>query len=256
VGLVFALYVPGLPSLLAYSVSEKGGKNIGSQWLGLVFLKDLLMLLSNTNLLGFAIVAAAVFLAGLVRLFKVWRAFASLYLLAGGLALLAVAVLRIFIFVRFLSFLIPFFLLALSLGLGWIAGELKKRSKGTPENKLQIALASLICLALAVSLGQYYEYGKQGYKDAAIYLQESYPDRRVLLYGVAAAEMKLYFPEAPPFPKWLPSPEKLKGKFVLAGNKEYWNKQDAEALEKYCRLEKLWPGFGLKENAVYLYRCF
>ena len=127
-----ALYAPGLSQLLKYY--QLRGKDISFHWLNLQFAKDTIELLAGTHWLSFAVGAAILFLVGLPRLYKKWPGLVFLYLASAAFLILATWVLRIFIYARFLSFLIPFFFLAAAAAMEWIGENISARTTRLRKN--------------------------------------------------------------------------------------------------------------------------
>ncbi len=246
VSLVLSLliYLPGAPDLIGYLPKE--GHDVAGRWLDLNFVKELIGLFSSTHILvlGLGLGIAALF--GLYRLFRKWPEFCSLYLLSALLLVLFTLVMQVFIYARFLAFMVPFFYLCLAEAVSALKFSRLART----------VLTVLVAVALAVSLGRYYRLGKQGLKDAAQYLEAQYPLAPVVSLGLARNEFLYYCPQAQPvFGQVAQPPQVFLGKMVVASHPWSWAPWNEKMLERNCRREKVWPSAGYDENEVFLYNC-
>ena len=254
---VLVLYAPGLPDLLSYALSPQGGRNLESAWFNLRFFRDLAETLSGSHFLWVAVFMGAISVLGLFRLFKLWPGLVYLYLLATGLLIFSILAARVFICARFLTFLIPFFFLSAAAAIDWFAGAANKRIPLLKKNIIVIAFATLICFCLAVSLARYYKLGKQGFKDAALYIQKSHPGKPVVSFGMANIEFLFYCPDARPHPGVKPlSPDDVRGGMLVAFYPQSWSPGNVDFIRRFCELEKEWPSAGYDNSTVYLYHCF
>ena len=250
-----ALYSLGFYDLLLYS--QKGGKEIQGRWLDIIFLKELLKMLSGSHYLGVAMVIGAIFLVGLYSIFKRWAGLCWLYLFSGVFVVIFTFFARVFIFNRFLSFLIPFFYLGVSEGLVIIEEKLSAIFPKLRKNALVFAFSGIICFFLIISLVRYYHLGKQGFKEVAFYLEKNYPERRVISFGVSDLEFLYYYPSAIPHWGAVPlEPQELIGGLLVGSHPWGWAPYNIVAIQRFCKTEKIWKSAGPEENTVYLYKCF
>jgi mannosyltransferase len=249
-------YLPALSDLTGY-LGAKEARDLAGRWLDLRFIIELLKLLSGAGFLWFAIFAGFLFLLGLPRLWKVWPGICLLYLLAGAFLILFTWVMRVFIYPRFLSFLIPFFFLALACGAELVADQVRKIFPSLKPHLIQSALALLVCGSLVHGLAGYYQFGKQGFKPAAEYISRNFSGVRVISFGLADEEFLYYAPQALPWPGARPlSADDLAGKLIVASHPWSWSPANFGTIRQNCRQEKVWPSAGYQENDVYLFRCF
>ena len=254
---VLVLYAPGLSDLLSYALSPQGGRNLSSAWFNLQFFRDLAEILSGSHLLWFAVFMFGISGFGMFRLFKLWPGLVYLYLLATAPLILSVLAARVFICARFLTFLIPLFCLSAAVAIDGFAKAANKRLPLLKKNILVIAFATLICFCLAFSLARYYKMGKQGFKDAALYIQKYHPGKPVVSFGMANIEFLFYCPHARPHPGIRPlSPDDVTGAMLVAFYPQSWSPGNVDFINRSCRLEKEWPSAGYDDSTVYLYNCF
>jgi len=254
---VLVLYAPGLPDLLSYALSPQGGRNIRSAWFNLQFFRDLAETLSGIHFLWFAVLMCGISVLGLFRLFKLWPGLVCLYLSAAGLLIFSILAARVFICARFLTFLIPFFFLGAAAAIDWFAGATNKKLPLLEKNIIAVSLAALICFCLSVSLARYYKLGKQGFKDAALYIQKNHPGKPVVSFGMANIEFLFYCPHARPHPGIKPlSPDDVTGGVLAAFYPQSWSPGNVDFIRNSCELEKEWPSAGYANSTVYLYNCF
>jgi len=244
-------YLPGAMGLIYYLGKE--GHDLGGRWLDLNLLKDLAGFFSGAHILPVGIALWAMALFGIRRLFKKRPEICWLYFLSAALLVAATLGLRIFIYARFFSFMIPFFYLSLAIGVDEIvAGWKKSRARSLAR----FCLAGLICIVLGISLLRYYRLGKQGLKDAAGYVEARYPLAEVISLGLARNEFLYYCADARPVYGQVPLlPGEVMGKMVVASHPWSWAPYNQKMLLQFCRLEKIWTSAGYQENAVYLYNC-
>jgi len=249
-----ALYLPVMPDLAKFARAE--GSDIAGRWLDLYFLKEVIKMLASTRSLVLGIPAFVIFLIGLVRLGKSWPEICWLYILAAALLIIFTRVMTFFIYPRFLAFEIPFYFLAGAEALGLVEDEVRKYVRRIPRYSIQAALAVIICFFLCFGLAKYYRLGKQGFKQAAEYIQRNYPGKTVLSFGLANQELLYYDPYAVPWPgRTKLYPVDLMGNLVVASHPWSWATYNREMILKFCNLEKTWPSAGYDENAVYLFNC-
>jgi len=249
------LYAPGMADMANYMNRE--AHDVGGHWLNPAFIKELVMMLAGTRFLVWAILLFLVFLAGTVRLWRQWAGFCWLNLTAAVLVLAFTWAGHVFIYPRFLAFLIPFYFLAVASSINWLAGAVAKKLPWLKAGIIQAALAAIVCGFLAYSLGKYYEQGKQGFKQAAQYIRGKFPREIVLSYGLASQEFLYYDPSAIAWPGGrLMEPVDLVGHLVVASHPWSWSPENIVVMRQYCHLDQKWPSAGYPENNVYLFRCF
>ncbi len=245
------LYLPGGLDLIGYLSKE--GHDLGGRWLDVNLLRDLAGFFSGARPLPLAIILCALAGFGIYRLLKKWPEIAWLYFLSASLLVTATLMLRIFVYARFFSILIPFFYLGLAIGVEEIFSGL---AKSRVKSLARICLAGLICVALSLSLLRYYRLGKQGLKPAAEYLESNYPLSPVISLGLARNEFRYYCAYARPVYGQVPlNPDQVAGTVVVASHPWSWAPYNQKMLDRFCKLEKLWPSAGYRENEVYLYNC-
>ncbi len=249
------LYAPGLEGLYLYS--QTNGRDISGRWLDLNFLQGLIKMLAGTHWVWFGILVSILFLAGLYRISRDQSGLAWLYLLPAALIILATASFRVFIYPRFLSFLIPFFLLGAASGIELINQQALSRFPRLRKKFIPLALSGLISAFLLISLGRYYQLGKQGLQPAARYLSRTYPDKDVASIGLSGFEYLYYDQYAHPYQndEFL-SPADLFGKMAVATHPWDLPKETRDLLKEYCVQDKVYLSAAGPENNVYLYRCF
>ena len=249
------LYLPGMAEMSHYMSSV--AHYVGGHWLDLAFAKQLLMMLAGTRFPAWAILLFLVFLAGVLRLWRQWPALCFLNLSAAVFLVLFTWLGHVFIYPRFLAFLMPFYFLAAASGLEWLAEAAAKRAQWLKPLITQATLTLIICGFLAYSLGRYYAQGKQGFKQAAQYIRDKFPRQLVLSYGLASQEFLYYDPAAIPWAgSRLMEPVDLMGNLVVASHPWSWSPENIVVMRQYCHLHKKWPSAGYDENNVYLFRCF
>jgi len=250
-----ALYLPAVAGMKKYL--DEVAHNTAGQWLDQVLLLESLRMFAGTRWLAPAIIFAVVFLLGLIRLGKTWPAFCRMNILAGGFLILFTWLEHVFIYSRFLAFLLPFYFLSLASALELLGDKAHSYWPKLKPGLLQASLALVVCAFLLPGLARYYKLGKQEFKQAAIYASVNYWRRPVISFGLAAKQYLLYDPEAQEWPQSQPlNPEDVDGKLVVASHPWSWSKKNVEVLKQYCRLEKTWESAGYQENNVYLFRCF
>ena len=214
-------------------------------------------MLSGSHLLSISALFFLIFLWGFRKLKNKAIELGILYLLSAGLILAFTLIFRVFIYPRFLSFFIPFYLLGLSLGVEEIFSFFQARKFRLPAQVTKSLLITFIFLSLSWALIRYYQLGKQGFKKASIYIQKHYPFTPVLSLGLADQEFLYYLPRAQPVPgRYKLLPQDIVGQLIVASHPWSWVPFNLQTIEKYCTLEKVWESAGYKQNAVYLYRCF
>ena len=247
------LYVPGALDLFSYIGKE--GRDLGGRWLDLNFLQEVFKLCAGSHLLWTALVCFSLAVLGFSRIYKDASEIFWIYLLSVVLLIVFTATLRVFIYARFLAFLIPVFALALALGIEGFSHALF--SANIRLKRLAIGfLLIAVSLSLLISLNRYYRLGKQGLKDAAMYIQANYPLARVISLGLARNEFLHYYPRAQPvYGQVQLDPSDISGKLVVASHPWSWAPWNQGMLERFCKKEMVWESAGYDENVVYLYNC-
>ena len=249
------LYFPGAGQLWNFYLEK--GKETAGRWLEGYFWKELIKMLSGSHLLTISALFLLIFLGGLRQLKNKAIEFGILYLLSAGLILAFTLIFRVFIYPRFLSFFIPFYLLGIGLGIEEIYSLIQKKKFQLPARMVHYLLIAFIFFSLSWALIRYYHLGKQGFKKASIYIQKHYPFTPVISLGLAEEEFLYYLPRAQPVPgRYKLLPQNTVGKLIVASHPWSWAPYNLQTIEKYCTLEKVWESAGYKQNAVYLYRCF
>lgn len=249
------IYAMVFDQLFAYAL--KGGKEIQDRWLGLYFWKDLIKMLSGTQFLMFALACLILFIIGLFRSVKLCPGLVILYLLPAGLIILTTFILKIFIFSRFLAFLIPFFFINISAGIEFIELQARKLFPIMKQKIIYISVAVMVFIFLFSGLVRYYHLGKQGFKDVSIYIKRRYPFRDVVSLGSAAYGYLYYDRYAQPLTGVEPiAPEELEGKLVVASH--FWSisPENIHLLARVCEQELYLSSAGAEDYGVVLYRCF
>ena len=197
------------------------------------------------------------FILGLYRLFRTWPGMAWLNLLAGIFVLIFSFALHVFFYARFMVFLLPFFFLGLAESFIFLEENIIKTIAGFRKNTLQLLLGCLVCVLFIASLSRYYQMGKQNFKGAASYIEEKYPDKEALSFGLAHDEFLYYDPIAIPHSGMDPlHPDQISGKLIVGNFRWSWSQSNKEIINRYCPLEKKWISAGYRENDIYLFRCF
>lgn len=253
--IALGLYAPGLEGL--YLFVQTRGKEIAGRGLDLNFLAGLIKMLAGTHWIIFGIFASLLFLLGLPKLVRIQSGLVWLYVLPAGLVILATAFFRVFIYPRFLSFLIPFFLLGAASGIELINERALLRFPRLRKIFLPCALAGMICVFLIISLGRYYQLGKQGFKSAARYINRTYPIQDVASIGLSGFEYRYYDQYAYAYEQAeILSPADLFGKIAVATHPGDLPKPTRALLKELCAEDKVFLSAAGPENNVYVYRCF
>ncbi len=252
--LSLALYLPVIQQMIFFF--NRNSHNIGGRWLNWFFLKELVHILTGSHHLLVGLAGLLLSLPGFIYLSRKCPGLFWLYLLPAILLILATFVLHIFIYARFLSFLIPFFCLALAQSVEVLSETVGSKYRRIRAGILRPGLMALISLAMLISLARYYALGKQGFKSASQYLQEHYPETPVISYGLAADYFRLYLPQVEVFTvNQSLKAGKLRGKMVVASFPSNWTAHNKMMIAQVCRPEKVWPSAGDEDCAVYLYNC-
>jgi hypothetical protein len=102
----------------------------------------------------------------------------------------------------------------------------------------------------------YYYVGKQGFKEAATYLEGLGRPEAVVCYGIICPELKYYYPS--PMDgvgeKKKLTPEFFKGKTIISRRVD-WTESNWDLAGRYCRMEEIWKSAGYKENILVLLTC-
>lgn len=254
-GIALGLYSAGLESLYYYSQTR--GKDIAGRWLDIVLFKDTLKLLAGSHLLYFSACAFALFLIGLFKVHKSYSGLVWLYVFATILLLGATLFLRIFIYARFLAFLIPFFYLGIACAIDLGADTMPSRFSTIKKSHIRIILTAIFSLFLCLSLARYYVLGKQGFKDAARYIYKNYPTKDVISFGLSAYEYRYYDKYAEPCEDYQCLRDaNLRTKLVVASHPWAWSSQSRALLDALCVIEKVFPSAGDPDYQVYIFKCF
>lgn len=192
----------------------------------------------------------ALFLAGAGFEFYRRPFTASLFLLPGLLLLVATKIFGLYIYIRFLAFLLPFYFIFMASGMEFIS-----RAAGYRRAALAI-LAVLAAVVIMPSTLEYYRLGKQGFREAAAWIRENEPRTRVYSMGLAAGEFAYYFPQAAPVPMGRDmDPEKTRQALVATSHPWSWGQNNAVFLKNHCRALKTWQSAGYRENQVFVFDC-
>ncbi len=253
------IYLPGISGLIAYSAAH--GHKVGERWMNAYFLKDLLNLFSGSQYFSWEILLLVMFIAGLVRLAKAWPKLAALYVSALLMVMLFSILIHFYLYVRFVSFFQPMFYLALAMCFEPLANMIAGKSRSFLLKSMSLILpAALIGSVLALGATRYYRLGKQGFKDAAQYIEKNHPAARVVSLGVINTVWSYYYPLAEPLTGKEPfSPETVRDKLLVCSFPDSWKTwppQNRRIIRNMCRVEKVWPSAGYEENIVYLLNCF
>jgi len=256
-GMVMALYVPGINQLLTYGLSPEGGREIGGRWFNLDFIKELLKMLSGSHYIWIALLASGFFVLGIYPLYREAGIFFWLYILSGLLIVFFTLIMKIFIYPRFLVLLMPVYYLGIALGIKWVSDKIQSLFPRIRRPIMRVALSVLVLVFLNVSLVRYYELGKQGFKKAGEYISRYYPERGVISLGMAREEFRYYYVYAEPVPGDVSLiPQEVIGKLVVASHPWSWLGANASLLNTFCKEEKVWRSAGYSENDVFLFVCF
>jgi mannosyltransferase len=253
--LSLGLSVYSLAFFQLFSYAQKGGREIQGRWLGMDFLVELAKMLAGSQFRVFALLCSLPFLAGAVVMAGKNKKLVFSYLCPALLMVLITFFLKVFIFPRFLAWLIPFFFLCVTVAV-FALSEIAEKKLRLRSGHVFIFLCAVILVFLCLGLGRYYRLGKQGFKDAGKYISSRYPEKTVISYGISAYDYLYYDQYAEPFPSNLRlTGEILKDNLVVASHPWGWGPDNEKTLKKFCRLEKEWESSGLEDATVYLFKC-
>lgn len=248
ISLVF--YLPMFSDMLYYAQTE-AHKTL-SRSLNFDFLKALPSFwLGTQNSFWSGWFGFALFTAGLVQILKKNLILATLFLLPLFLVLIFTKAFGFFVYNRFFSFFIPFYLLSVASGTIWISETLKYK---------KILLPLLFCSIIALmtpSLYDYYRFGKQGFKDASQWLSKNSPDSCVISLGISENEFRYYYPTAIPIGMDVPlNPEEAKNCLIITSHPWSWGKFNYNFIMTRCKVLKKWKSAGYEQNDVLLLKCY
>jgi mannosyltransferase len=245
-----AAYSPMLGDVAQYA--DGAGKLTEGRFLDANFLKELAILLSGSHLVIAAGPVCLLTAFGLFLFYKKWPELFLLYMIPAALILLFTLVARIFIYARFLSFLLP----ACSVGLALAVERLAALVPGEKKARSRLVLTGLLCFVLAVSLVRYYQTGKQGFKAAHEYVSNRYPGVFTISYGLTRNIYKYYDQNAVPLDSERAlEPGMISNTLLVGAYRENW-RDNINVINKVCMPEKEWPSAWREDMTVYLYRCF
>jgi len=249
-----SLYLPVSSQLFEYV--DIRGHRLDNQWLDAAFVKNCAALFSGSHLFWPGVLLSLVSCAGAYRVLKNWPGIFWTYLISMTLVIAFTWGFHVFIFARFVSFAMPLYCLCLGAGIEVTAGT---ASRAVPflRKKILLAVLSLaILLVMSLSLARYHRLGKQGFKDAAAYIEKNHSGKTVLSYGNSAIEFTYYYGEAIPVRlDGILKPMDVTGNLVVAAFPASWTRHNMSVLDEHCLPEKIWPsalGEGLE---VYLFSC-
>ena len=248
------LYLPGAEELYKYTTGS--AKNVGLRGLNFLLAKELLSMLAGNRNSVMTIILGLIALPGFFRLIKKWSGFLIINLIAAIGVVILTYLMRVFIYPRFLSFLLPLFALGLALSLEIITEALKSIiRKKISITIFSYCLAGLISISFIPSLVNYYRLGKAGFRDLTEYLRKNHSEQKALAYGITPKTFLYYYPEAQPVEKSEKlSPELIKGKVIISDMTD-WDEYNIVIVSDYCFLEKVWFSSGFKENTLALLNC-
>ena len=256
------LYAPSLEKLWHYAISQQKMASLHS--VNLIFLRELLSMLAGLKNHDAIICLTLAALLGLGSGFKRWPGFFFISLVSGLGIILFTLLAGVFIYARFLAFLLPAFALGMALALDfWKIPARFLKTPGRLFNTLlkALKLALVICLILICGLltfwlRQYYIFGKQGFRDAAEWLKARPAGQQVICYGIICQELAYYFPDKmiELSEKQKLDPDFIKGKVIISRRND-WTADNLELAATHCFSAKVWPSAGYKENLLLLLNC-
>ncbi len=155
-----------------------------------------------------------------------------------------------FVYHRFYSFALPGFLLFAGYGFYCVFQRASLR-----EWMLVVVFFAAVSV-LFPGLFEYYRVGKQGFKDAAEWIEDEAPYARVYSLGLAGDEFQYYCPEAVVLSDESPLESSLlKDSVVVFSYPWSLNLARRQRLSRLCGEPVVFESAGYAENRVYLYRC-
>jgi len=248
-----SLYLPAAAQL--YKFAETRGRIILHRGLTLGLVRDLFMMLAGTRHLKLTLLILVLALPGFFGLAKKWAGFSATYVVAAAALILFTRTAKVFIYARFLAFLLPFFAICLINTLEMGRQLLRPRSR-----PLALLLAFLflpiVFSILALGLGNYYLLGKQGFRDAAQYISQIRANEELICYGIICKELKYYYPKdmTGVDEKKVLTPEFIKNKLIISRVVD-WTDYNLKTALSYCHTERMWRSAGYKENILLLTKC-
>jgi len=248
-----SLYLPSILSLWDYSLNQKAMARMHP--VNLLLLKETLIILTGCRREPLIILFLVLALLGFYPLCQKFPGFLFIYLLSALLIVLFTKLTELFIYPRFLAFLIPVFSLAIAQSLEYPALLLKPKRKFF-QNLLYSLLALSLSLLLIPDLARYYLLGKQDFKSVSLYLTQHQTNQEIICYGIICEELSYYFKGEliSVNEKEKLSPEFIRGKFIISRPID-WTEDNRKIASQYCRTEKIWRSAGYKENILLLFYC-
>jgi len=248
-----SLYLPSLTSLWDYSTNQKAMARMHP--VNVLLLKETLIILTGSRKEVLIILFLVLALLGFYLLYQKSPGFLFIYLLSALFIVLFSKLTKLFIYPRFLAFLIPLFSLAISQGLESLTRFLKLKRKFS-QNLLYSLLVLSLSLLLLPDLARYYLLGKQDFKSAGKYLEEHQANQQIICYGIICEELSYYFKGEMILvnEKEELSPEFIRGKFIISRWVD-WTEYNFKIAQGHCITEKTWRSAGYKENILLLFYC-
>lgn len=245
-----SLYLPASAQLIGFGTGP--ARDTGLKKVNPELFNELLLMLSGSNHLLVAIIFGLFMLAGFWGMRKTHPGFLFINLLSAAFAICFTLLAGVFIYPRFLFYLFPFSALALTLGVEGLANLPNRKNL---KLALTLLLTVMICVSSVPGLNNYYHLGKQGFKDAALFIKSNHPGQQIIGYGTTGKRFTYYFPDAIPVEKETRLYQDfILGRLILSSRTD-WQDYNIGAIQRYCRPELYFPSAGPQENVLILLNC-
>lgn len=248
------IYLPAADQLYQYAITY--GTHIKNRELDLIFLKKFLLSLTGSFNGRISLLLGLSALPGFYLAIKKCPSGIAIYLLSAFLVLISTGLARVFIYPRFLSYLLPIFSLSLAQSLELIVQKTSALFKSPFFSfLLTFFLASIFCFCLISGLITYFQTGKSEAKKVAEYLKATYPNRELVILGSVSLSFSYYYPNLKKLSGQEPiSSEELKGKLVgIFGAKP--DDPRVKIIAQSCRYETSFIGSEFRTNFFSFFIC-